>query len=156
MEKIILTAEGKKELEQRLNVLKNELIPQVVQRIKVAREQGDLSENAEYTAAREEQGKLEGEKHDIETKLKYGEVISGVTKKDVIEVGTKLKYLDLEENEEYTFTIVGTAEADLSKGKISNESPLGKVLMSKKVGDVCVVNAPKGGSYEIKVLEILD
>ena len=156
MEKIILTAEGKKELEQRLNVLKNELIPQVVQRIKVAREQGDLSENAEYTAAREEQGKLEGEKHDIETKLKYGEVISGVTKKDVIEVGTKLKYLDLEENEEYTFTIVGTAEADLSKGKISNESPLGKVLMGKKVGDVCVVNGPKGGNYEIKVLEILD
>lgn len=156
MEKIILTAEGKKELEQRLNVLKNELIPQVVQRIKVAREQGDLSENAEYTAAREEQGKLEGEKHDIETKLKYGEVISGVTKKDVIEVGTKLKYLDLEENEEYTFTIVGTAESDLSKGKISNESPLGKVLMGKKVGDVCVVNAPKGGNYEIKVLEILD
>ena len=155
MEKIILTAEGKKELEQRLNVLKNELIPQVVQRIKVAREQGDLSENAEYTSAREEQGKLEGEKHDIETKLKYGEVISATTAKDVIEVGTKLRYLDIEENEEYTFTIVGTAEADLSKGKISNESPLGKVLMGKKAGDVCTVIAPKGGSYEIKVLEIL-
>ena len=98
MEKIILTAEGKKELEQRLNVLKNELIPQVVQRIKVAREQGDLSENAEYTSAREEQGKLEGEKHDIETKLKYGEVITATDKKDYIEVGTKLKYLDVEEN----------------------------------------------------------
>ena len=75
MEKIILTAEGKKELEQRLNVLKNELIPQVVQRIKVAREQGDLSENAEYTSARDEQAKLEGEKQDIEAKLKYGVVI---------------------------------------------------------------------------------
>ena len=155
MEKIILTLEGKKELEQRLNVLKNELIPQVVQRIKVAREQGDLSENAEYTAAREEQGKLEGEKHDIETKLKYGEVITATSKKDVVEVGTKLKYLDIEENEEYVFTIVGTAEADLTKGKISNESPLGQSLMGKKSGDVCVVKAPKGFSYEVKILEIL-
>lgn len=155
MEKIILTLEGKKELEQRLNVLKNELIPQVVQRIKVAREQGDLSENAEYTAAREEQGKLEGEKHDIETKLKYGEVITATSKKDVVEVGTKLRYLDIEENEEYVFTIVGTAEADLTKGKISNESPLGQSLMGKKSGDVCVVKAPKGLSYEVKILEIL-
>ena len=154
MEKIILTAEGKKELEQRLNVLKNELIPQVVQRIKVAREQGDLSENAEYTSARDEQAKLEGEKQDIENKLKFGEVIES-SKKDYIEVGTKFRYLDLEENEEYEYTIVGTAEADLTKGKISNESPLGQVLMGKKAGDVCVVNAPKGGSYKVKIIEIL-
>ena len=156
MEKIILTVEGKKELEQRLNVLKNELIPQVVQRIKIAREQGDLSENAEYTSAREEQGKLEGEKHDIETKLKYGEVISSNTRKDVVEVGTKLRYLDVEEGEEYVFTIVGTAEADLAKGKISNESPLGQALMGKKTGDVCVVKTPKCATYEIKIIEILD
>lgn len=155
MEKIILTAEGKKELEQRLSVLKNELIPQVVQRIKVAREQGDLSENAEYTAARDEQAKLEGEKQDIENKLKFGEVIVSGSKGDTVDVGTKLKYLDTEEKEEYTFTIVGTAEADLSKGKISNESPLGQALMGKKVGDVCVVNAPKGGSYKVKILEII-
>ncbi len=155
MEKIILTAEGKKELEARLNVLKNELIPQVVQRIKVAREQGDLSENAEYTSARDEQAKLEGEKQDIENKLKFGEVVSSHAKKGYIEVGTKFKYLDLEENEEYEYTIVGTAEADLSKGKISNESPLGQVLMGKKAGDVCTVNAPKGGSYQIKVIEVL-
>lgn len=154
MEKIILTVEGKKELEQRLKVLKNELIPQVVQRIKVAREQGDLSENAEYTAARDEQAKLEGEKQDIEAKLKYGVVIKS-SKKDFVEVGSKLKYLDIEENEEYEFTIVGTAEADLTKNKISNESPVGQALMGKRVGDVCVVNAPKGGSYEIKILEII-
>lgn len=155
MEKIILTAEGKKELEQRLNVLKNELIPQVVQRIKVAREQGDLSENAEYTAARDEQAQLEGEKQDIENKLKFGEVIASGSKGDIVDVGSKLKYLDMEEKEEYTFTIVGTAEADLTKGKISNESPLGQALVGKKVGDVCVVNAPKGGSYKVKILEIL-
>ena len=153
MEKIILTLEGKKELEQRLNVLKNELIPQVVQRIKVAREQGDLSENAEYTAAREEQGKLEGEKHDIETKLKYGEVITATSKKDVVEVGTKLRYLDIEENEEYVFTIVGTAEADLTKGKISNESPLGKALLGKAIGEDVVVEA-QAGVIEYEVLKI--
>lgn len=155
MEKIILTAEGKKELEQRLNVLKNELIPQVVQRIKVAREQGDLSENAEYTSARDEQAKLEGEKQDIENKLKFGEVISSSAQKDLVTVGSKVKYLDMEEKEEYVFTIVGTAEADLTKGKISNESPLGQALMGKKAGDVCVVNAPKGGSYKVKIIEIL-
>lgn len=154
MEKIILTVEGKKELEQRLKVLKNELIPQVVQRIKVAREQGDLSENAEYTSARDEQAKLEGEKQDIEAKLKYGVVIQS-SKKDFVEVGSKLRYLDIEENEEYEFTIVGTAEADLTKNKISNESPVGQALMGKRVGDVCVVSAPKGGNYEIKLLEII-
>ena len=143
MEKIILTVEGKKELEQRLKVLKNELIPQVVQRIKVAREQGDLSENAEYTAARDEQAKLEGEKQDIEAKLKYGVVIKS-SKKDFVEVGSKLKYLDIEENEEYEFTIVGTAEADLTKNKISNESPVGNALLGRKAGDVVSVKVPAG------------
>ena len=156
MEKIILTQEGKKELERRLNELKNELIPAVVQRIQTARELGDLSENAEYHAAKDEQGKLEGEKLDIEAKLKYGVVVESSKQKDRIDVGSKFKYLDLEENEEYTFTIVGTAEADLSKGKISNESPLGLALMGKKAGDTCKVTTPKGGSYKIKVLEILD
>ena len=156
MEKIILTQEGKKELERRLNELKNELIPAVVQRIQTARELGDLSENAEYHAAKDEQGKLEGEKLDIEAKLKYGVVVESSKQKDRIDVGSKFKYLDLEENEEYTFTIVGTAEADLSKGKISNESPLGIALMGKKVGDTCKVVTPKGSSYKVKVLEILE
>ena len=152
MEKIILTVEGKKELEQRLKVLKNELIPQVVQRIKVAREQGDLSENAEYTAARDEQAKLEGEKQDIEAKLKYGVVVKS-SKKDFVEVGTKLKYLDIEENEEYEFTIVGTAEADLTKNKISNESPVGRALIGAKVGDTVDVET-QAGIMTYKILEI--
>lgn len=153
MKEIILTAEGKKQLEKRLKELNNELIPEVVERIKVARSQGDLSENAEYHAAREEKERLDGEKLDIETKLKYGKVIAP-TKKNVVDIGTKLRYLDVEENEEYTFTIVGTAEADLNDGKISNESPIGSALMGKKVGDVCTVTTPKGATYDIKVLEI--
>ena len=99
MEQIILTEQGKKELEQRLKELRNELIPAVVQRIKTAREQGDLSENAEYHSARDEQGKLEGEALEIEAKLKHGVVV--VSKANgAVQIGTKVKYLDIDENEE--------------------------------------------------------
>ena len=154
MEKIILTEEGFKELQERLKVLKNELIPAVVQRIKVAREQGDLSENAEYHAARDEKAKLDGEAEDIEVKLKYGEVVVN-DRKDIVQVGTKVKYLDLDENEEYAFTIVGTAEADLTNNKISNESPIGAALINHKVGEFCTVTTQKGYKYQIKILEIL-
>lgn len=150
MKEIILTPQGKKELEQRLNVLKNELIPQVVERIKFAKEQGDLSENAEYHAAREEQGHLESEKVEIEAKLKVCKVVTA-TKGDVVGIGATVSYLDVEEGEEYTFEIVGTTEANLAKNKISNVSPVGQAMMGKKVGDTCVVVAPKGGSYEIKI-----
>ena len=155
MEKIKLTVEGKKELEERLKELKNELIPAVVQRIKTAREQGDLSENAEYHSAKDEQGKLEGEALEIENKLKNCEVIQN-SHLGIVQLGTKLKYLDVDENEEYEFTIVGTAEADFNKKKISIESPVGYALNGKKAGDVVTVKAPKGGDYQIKILEILD
>ncbi|MBO5926040.1 MAG: transcription elongation factor GreA [Clostridia bacterium] len=155
MEKIMLTEEGKKELEQRLKELKNELIPAVVQRIKTAREQGDLSENAEYHSAKDEQGKLEGEALEIENKLKHSEV---VVLKDtgLVQLGTRLIYLDVEENEEFEFTIVGTAEADFNRGKVSIESPVGQALKGKKEGDVVTVKAPKGGEYQIKIIKILD
>ncbi len=153
MEKVILTEQGKKELEERLKELKNELIPAVVQRIKFAREQGDLSENAEYHAAKDEQAKLNGEMQDIEAKLKYGEVFVA-TNKDIVQVGSKLTYIDVEEDEEYTFTVVGTAEADLSKGKISIESPIGSAVDGKKIGDVCTVKTAKCGEYKIKILNI--
>lgn len=155
MEKIILTEEGKKELEARLKELKNELIPAVVQRIKVAREQGDLSENAEYHSARDEHAKLEGEAQEIENKLKYGEVVTAKNK-GVVDVGTKLKYLDIEEDEEYVFMVVGTAEADLSKNKISIESPIGQAIVGKKAGETVLVKAPKGVGYRIKILEIIE
>lgn len=153
MEQIILTEVGKKELEQRLKELRNELIPAVVQRIKVAREQGDLSENAEYHSARDEQGKLEGEALEIETKLKHGVVV--VSKANgVVQIGSEVKYLDVDLEEEYTFTIVGTAEADYTKKRISIESPVGQAILGKKVGDVVNVKAPKGGEYQVKIIEI--
>ena len=136
--KIILTEEGKLELEKRRYELNNVLIPQVVERIKAAKEQGDLSENAEYTSARDEQARLNGELQDIE----------------YIQVGSKVVYKDLEENVEYTFAIVGTAEADILNGKISNESPIGKALYGHKVGEVVTVLKPKGGSYKIEILSV--
>ncbi len=154
MEKIKLTVEGKKELEARLKELRNDLIPAVVQRIKTAREQGDLSENAEYHSAKDEQGKLEGEAKEIEAKLKNCEVIQ-MADTDRVQLGSKLRYLDIDEDEEFEFTIVGTAEADFTKGKVSIESPVGQALNGKKAGDVVTVKAPKGGDYQIKILEIL-
>ena len=154
MEQIILTEQGKKELEQRLKELRNELIPAVVQRIKTAREQGDLSENAEYHSARDEQGKLEGEAKEIEAKLKNCEVIEN-NGGDTVQLGSKIKYLDIDEGEEFEFTIVGTAEADFTRGKVSIESPVGQAINGKKAGDVVTVKAPKGGDYQIKIIEIL-
>ncbi len=153
MEKIILTEEGKLELEKRLYELNNILLPKVVERIKAAKEQGDLSENAEYSAARDEQARLAGEAQEIEYKLKYGEVVK-VVNADVIQVGSKVTYLDLEENCEYTFAIVGTAEANISQGKISNESPIGKALYGHKAGDVVTVIKPRGGKYDIEIKSV--
>lgn len=153
MEKIILTEEGKIELEKRLHEINNVLLPKVVERIKVAKEQGDLSENAEYSAARDEQARLAGLAQEIEAKLKYGEVVK-IVNADVIQVGSKVTYKDLEENCEYTFAIVGTAEADITQGKISNESPIGKALYGHKVGDVVTVIKPKGGKYEIEIISV--
>ncbi len=155
MEKIILTEQGKLDLEKRLKELKNEIIPDVVQRIKVAREQGDLSENAEYHSARDELAKLEGEAEEIKNKLKYGEVFVA-TEKNIVQVGTTVKYLDIDENEEFEFTMVGTAEADLSKGKMSIESPIGKAMLHKKAGETVLVKTAKCGEYSIKILEIKD
>ena len=155
MEQIILTEQGKKELEQRLKELRNEIIPQVVQRIKTAREQGDLSENAEYHSAKDEQGRLEGEAREIEEKLKHGVVV--VAKQDgSIQIGTQVRYLDIDEEEEFTLTLVGTAEADFTKNKISVESPVGQAIINKKAGDVVNVKMAKGGEYQIKILEIIE
>ena len=100
-----------------------------------------------------EQARLAGEAQEIEYKLKYGEVVK-VVNADVIQVGSKVTYLDLEENCEYTFAIVGTAEANISQGKISNESPIGKALYGHKAGDVVTVIKPRGGKYDIEIKSV--
>ena len=133
-EKVILTEEGYKQLEKRLEELKFVKRPEITERIKVARDFGDLSENAEYDAAKNEQARIEGEIVEIEAKLKIAEIIKTDGGHGVVNVGSKVKILD-DLNEETEYEIVGTTEADISVGRISNESPLGKALIGANRGD---------------------
>ena len=152
-EKVILTEEGYKQLEKRLEELKFVKRPEITERIKVARDFGDLSENAEYDAAKNEQARIEGEIVEIEAKLKIAEIIKTDGDHEVVGVGMKVRILDVDMNEEAVYEIVGTTEADISAGRISNESPLGKALVGAKVGQTVPVKAPKC-SYDVKVLKI--
>lgn len=153
IEKVILTEEGKQELEKKLEYLKLVKRPEITERIKAAREFGDLSENAEYDAAKNEQALIEGEIVEIENKLKHAEVITVNAKKDVAGVGATIEFTDLTDGKEYKFTVVGTTEADFKAGKISNESPIGKALIGKRVGDTGTVEAP-AGSYLVRLNKI--
>ena len=152
-EKILLTEEGYKEKEDRLNELRNIYRPAVVERIKAAKEQGDLSENAEYSAAREEQAKIEGEIAELEETLKRAEIIQK-GEKGKVSMGSMVKIFDMEMEEEVTYKIVGTTEANIKENKISNESLLGQALMGSKKGAILTVPAPNG-AYQVKVLEIV-
>lgn len=152
-DKVILTEEGYKQLEKRLEELKFVKRPEITERIKVARDFGDLSENAEYDAAKNEQARIEGEIVEIEAKLKIAEIIKTDGDHEVVGVGMKVRILDVDMNEEAVYEIVGTTEADISVGRISNESPLGKALVGARVGQTVSVKAPKC-SYDVKVLKI--
>lgn len=151
-DKKILTVEGLKELQDRLNELKVNRRAEIAEKIKEAREQGDLSENAEYDAAKEEQRHIEGEIEEIEKILKNATVYEEEEEyADKISIGTTVKILDKEYDEEMTFKIVGSTEADSLKGKISNESPVGKALIGKKKGATIKVET-EAGILEYKVL----
>lgn len=143
-EEVLLTKEGKEELEKRLDYLKMVKRPEIVERIKTAREQGDLSENAEYDAARNEQGIIEGEITEIEAKLKYAVIIKDGAKKGYISLGSKVDFIDGDTDEILTYEIVGTTEADVEAGRISNESPIGNALLGHKAGDIISVVVPQG------------
>ena len=156
-EKAILTEEGLKELQKRLDELKFVKRPEITERIKIARDFGDLSENAEYDAAKNEQARIEGEIVEIEAKLKVAEIIKSTGAKDVVSVGMKVTILDLDMDEEATYEIVGTTEANLNEGRISNECPLGKALLGAKAGEtVTVVTPEKADEYQVKILSIAD
>lgn len=144
VEEVILTKEGKEELEKRLAYLKVEKRAEITERIKVAREFGDLSENAEYDAAKNEQAMIEGEILEIENKLKYAVIIKDSAKKDTVSLGSKVDLIDNDLNESLTYEIVGTTEADVEVGRISNESPIGNALLGHKVSDVVKVSVPSG------------
>lgn len=152
--KNILTYEGLQKLEAELQDLKVVRRKEVAQKIKEAREQGDLSENAEYDAAKDEQRDIEARIEDIEKILKNAEVVvEEEVELDKISIGCKVRILDVEENEELEYKIVGSTEANSLKGKISNESPVGKALLGAKVGEVVKVETHVG-ELEYKVLEI--
>lgn len=152
--KNILTYEGLKKYEEELHDLKVVKRQEVAQKIKEAREQGDLSENAEYDAAKDEQRDIEARIEELEKILKNAEVIvEEEVDLESINIGCRVKVLDVEYNEECDYKIVGSTEANSLKGKISNESPLGKALLGAKIGDVVTVEAPMG-ELQYKVLEI--
>lgn len=153
--KVVLTAEGLKNLENELQELKVNRRKEIAAKIKEARGQGDLSENAEYDAAKEEQAEVEARIANIEKMLRNAQVISdNEIDKNKINVGSKVLLLDIEFDEQLNYTIVGSTEADPVNGKISNESPLGMALINHKINDIIEVNAP-AGIIKYKVLEIL-
>ncbi|MCX4269644.1 MAG: transcription elongation factor GreA [Lachnospiraceae bacterium] len=153
--KNILTYAGLKQLENELQDLKVYKRKEVAQKIKEAREQGDLSENAEYDAAKDEQRDIEARIEELEKILKNAEVVvEDEVDLDKINIGCQVKLLDFEFDEELNFQLVGSTEANSLQGKISNESPLGLVLIGKRVGDVVEVETPAGGTVQYRVIDI--
>ena len=155
-EKVYLTDEGFLELETELNELKNVKRPAVIKALKEARALGDLSENADYDAARSEQAQVEGRIQELEKIMENVEIIEkGNT--DAVGLGTtvKVKYIDEDDDDEIEeYRIVGSKEADPSNNKISNASPLAQAIMNAKVGDVCSVESPNG-TYDVEIVEIM-
>lgn len=147
-EKVILTKQGYADLEKKLDELKFEKRPEIVERIKEARAQGDLSENAEYEAARNEQSLIEGQIAEIEAKLKNATIIEdGARSEDGVVTGSKVTVNYPELNRTDKYVIVGTTESGTRDGeyyRISNESPVGKALLYAKVGQTVEVRAPGG------------
>lgn len=149
---ILLTAAGFKELEEELNDLRTNKRAENVQAIKEARSHGDLSENSEYDAARDEQAKIEARIQELEYKLEHATIIEAKDK-SYVNVGTKVTVKYIDEDDEDTYEIVGSLEADPFENKISNESPIGIALMGRKVGDVVSVEGPNG-TYDVKITKI--
>lgn len=153
-EKQFLTKKGYDERVARLEELKVVRRKEVAQKLKEAREQGDLSENAEYDAAKDEQRDIEARIEELEKLLKNVEVVGqDEVDADTVGIGSRVKLYDVEMDEEVEYTIVGSTEADALNGKISNESPVGAAIIGSKVGETIVVETISG-DLEFKILEI--
>ena len=151
---IKITDEGLKKLQEELETLKTEGRADIAEKIKIARGYGDLSENSEYDEAKNEQAKLEARIVEIEAMLKNVEIIEDIKgKAKTVVIGVKVKVIDEEFGEEEEYRVVGSTEANSREGKISDESPMGKALLGKKIGDEVTVEAP-GGEFKVKILEI--
>ncbi len=153
---IYLTKDGYKALQEKLDYLKSTKREEVSKKIGIAREFGDLSENSEYDAAKEEQAQVEAEIAEIENKLRFGKIINQ-KKLDTSKVsaGCYVKLKDLDFDDEFEYQIVGSTESDPSKGIISNESPVGQALLGKKVGDSVQIILPQNNNATIR-LKVLD
>ena len=151
---IKITDDGLKKLQEELETLKTEGRADIAEKIKVARGYGDLSENSEYDEAKNEQAKIEARIVELEAMLKNVEIIEDVKgKAKTVVIGVKVKVLDEDYGYDCDYRVVGSTEADPSDGKISDESPVGKALLGKKLGDIVTVEAP-GGEFKLKILEI--
>ena len=154
MEKIPLTKDGEKKLQEELKNLKLER-PKITKAIAEAREHGDLKENAEYHAAREQQGLVEARIKDIEFKLGNSEIIDSKSKENENQIifGSIVELLNIKDNSKIKYQIVGEDEADVTKNKISFNSPIGKGIINKKMGDIITISAPMG-KLNFKVINI--
>ncbi len=149
---VLLTAEGYLELEAELNNLKIVRRPEIIKALKEARAQGDLSENADYDAAREEQAHLESRIKDLEYKLEHSKIIDHASN-DMVNVGHNVTVEYTVDQEREVYKVVGSEEVDPFANEISNESPLGMAIMGQPVGTVVNVSSPNG-DYQIKIIEI--
>jgi transcription elongation factor GreA len=151
---VILTPEGYEKLKQEIEYLSNDKRREVADRIRVAREFGDIAENAEYDDAKNEQALLEHRIATLEERLRNARVIDKKNvPKDVVSIGSKVKLRDLDAKQTIEYRIVGSAEANPAENKLSNESPVGKAIIGKKKGETVEVTAPRG-AMKFKILEI--
>ena len=149
-----MTIEGKEQLEEELNTLKTVKRKEVVERIKIARDFGDLSENSEYESAREEQAFIEGRIQKVEHMLQNAEIIdTNDYNEGEISLGRTVQFKELPDGLEEEYTIVGAAEADPFEGKISNESPIAAALIGKKSGDEVTIETP-GGEMNVQIMDV--
>ncbi|MTD46917.1 transcription elongation factor GreA [Conexibacter sp. W3-3-2] len=152
---VILTPEGLEKLKEELEHLSTEKRREVAERIKEAREFGDISENSEYDDAKNEQAMLESRILALEEKLRSAQVIDAdEVSKDVVGIGSVVTIKDEKTEKSQTFTIVGSAEADMAEMKLSNESPVGRALIGHKKNDVVSVQVPKGPARKLKITKI--
>lgn len=149
-----MTQEGYEQLEQELEELKTVKRPEVVEKIKVARSFGDLSENSEYDAAKDEQGFIEQDIQRIEHMIRNALIIEDNGDNNVVQIGKTVTFIELLGDEEESYQIVGSAEANAFKGKISNESPMANALIGKGLNDEVRVPLPNGGEINVKIVDI--
>jgi transcription elongation factor GreA len=154
VKEVILTAEGYEKLKKEIDLLRGDKRREVAERIRIAREFGDIAENAEYDDAKNEQAMLEHRIMQLEERLLSARVITKKEiSKDSVSVGSKVRLRDMQANKTFEYHIVGSAEANPAENKLSNESPVGKAIMGKKKGEVVEVAAPRG-ALKFKIMEI--